>query len=342
MDSEGTKPESKVAEVTNDGQMEDTNSAPVDANTDSNLEQAASETPESSVSTVEAALDSDSPQTDSSLHETVVSSDDSALDLDDPKATELSSDFVGRWSELISTTNWEKGKIIHEWRETLMGNEAPVASYSDEAWSRRVGGVTPQHVGRLRRVFDRFGAEYGSYQGLYWSHFLAALDWDDAEMWLEGASRSKWSVSQMRRTRWESSGSDPSSEPNENDVVAVTHDEDYEPLAEVDGEAGVQDGSRSVAEGPRAEDPDFGDEPDGDFSPADGENLADDDSLPWEDDSTPPDSPFANLPSLPTDFADALEQFKLAIIRHRADDWSEVEQTDVIKAIDALRVFATR
>ena len=31
---------------------------------------------------------------------------------------ELASDsFVGRWNTLVSTTNWEKGRIIQQWRE---------------------------------------------------------------------------------------------------------------------------------------------------------------------------------------------------------------------------------
>lgn len=264
---------------------------------------------------------------------------------DHPKATELSSEFVGRWATLVSTTNWEKGRIIVEWRDALMGSESPEVTYSDEAWSRRVGGVTPQHVGRLRRVYQRFGESYATYQGLYWSHFLAALDWDDAEMWLEGALQSGWSVSQMRNTRWEATGADPASQPRETDVISVSEDEDYTPLAEVEGSrnaddgTGVQDGSRQVAEGPRPDGPDFGDE---EYGVADGSQLDDADIMPWEDDPAAQDSPFANLPSLPVDIADALEQFKLAVIRHRADSWAEVPQADVLRAIDALRVFAAR
>ena len=49
--------------------------------------------------------------------------------------------FVGRWNKLVTTTNWEKGRIIHEWREALIAS-APVTEYSDEAWARRVTGVT--------------------------------------------------------------------------------------------------------------------------------------------------------------------------------------------------------
>ena len=29
------------------------------------------------------------------------------------------TEYVGRWNRLVSTTNWEKGRIICEWREAL-------------------------------------------------------------------------------------------------------------------------------------------------------------------------------------------------------------------------------
>ena len=97
------------------------------------------------------------------------------------------------------------------------------------AWSRLVGGVTGQHVGRLRRVYQRFGATFQQYRGLYWSHFHAALDWDDAEMWLEGAVGSSWSVAQMRDQRWETLGKLEADKPQTADVVASETDEDFEP-----------------------------------------------------------------------------------------------------------------
>ena len=271
----------------------------------------------------QAVLDSAMPNNDERL-------------MDDPKSVELSTEFVGRWSTLVSTTNWEKGKIIHEWREALMGSESPPSAYSDEAWSRRVGGVTPQHVGRLRRVFERFGAQAETYQGVFWSHFLAAIDWDDAEMWLEGAAQSSWSVSQMRRTRWEANGGDPAEQPTDAEMVSIADDEDYTPLAEADNDTGKADNPRNVAEGPRYDDPDFGDESE---SVAAAEQDTDD--MPWDDAeaTSPGESPFAKLPSLPVDIAEAVEQFKLAIIRHRSDSWGEVSQDDVLLALDALRTF---
>ena len=122
---------------------------------------------------------------------------------------QTANEYVGRWNRLVSTTNWEKGRIIFEWREALQQAGAPSSVYSDEAWSQQVGNVTPQHVGRLRRVYERFEKVHQQYRGLYWSHFQAALDWDDAEMYLEGAVQNDWSVSQMRNQRWEALGGQP-------------------------------------------------------------------------------------------------------------------------------------
>src|SRR5438552_9052823 len=122
----------------------------------------------------------------------------------DPILTDETSDqFVRQWQRLISTTNWDKGKIICQWRAALIADGQERHFWSDEAWSDRVGGVTPQHVGRLRRVYERFGEVGQGYDGLYWSHFQAAIDWNDAEMWLEGAVQNNWSISQMRQQRWE-------------------------------------------------------------------------------------------------------------------------------------------
>ncbi|HMP07031.1 MAG TPA: hypothetical protein PJ982_11815, partial [Lacipirellulaceae bacterium] len=144
------------------------------------------------------------------------SSPGSAVALAETAPAEAAAEgFVGQWNRLVSTTNWEKGRIICQWREALEQSGAAVTEYSDEAWAQLVGGVSSQHVGRLRRVFQQFGSAFDQYEGLYWSHFQAALDWDDAEMWLEGAIHNRWSVSQMRGQRWETLGhaGEPPAEP---------------------------------------------------------------------------------------------------------------------------------
>ena len=47
--------------------------------------------------------------------------DDDRVMLSD-KVVEDSSPFVGRWNELVSTTNWEKGRLIGEWRDEWSTN----------------------------------------------------------------------------------------------------------------------------------------------------------------------------------------------------------------------------
>jgi hypothetical protein len=252
---------------------------------------------------------------------------------DDAAAIEASAPFVGQWQKLISQTNWEKGRIILQWRNALLETGASVVSFSDEAWARIVGGITSQHVGRLRRVYERFGDSQNTYKGLYWSHFLAAIDWDDAEMWLEGASGSDWSVSQMRRSRWEAMGSDPNAVPNDSQMVAGVVDEDFSPLSEA-VESDREERDRIGTSGPYAEGPDFGDED------ADSAGTSSEDDVPFDmENQDPLVSPFASLPELPGDMADALEQFKLAIVRHRASGWDEISQEDALRVVDALRSF---
>ena len=176
---------------------------------------------------------------------------------------EQSQPFIGKWNQLISTTNWDKGEIICQWRNALVEKDAPASEYSDDAWSQLVGGVTPQHVGRLRRTSERFGDSFDSYEGLFWSHFYAALDWDDAEMWLEGAVQNKWSISRMRQQRWETMGKVESEKPQDGDIVSIEMQEETQSLALSESK---RNNDKEYIEGPVHEGPDFGDESDAEGS----------------------------------------------------------------------------
>lgn len=250
-----------------------------------------------------------------------------------PDTVASSAPFVGQWSRLVSTTNWEKGRIICEWRVALERKGARVTECSDEAWAQLVGHVTSQHVGRLRRVSQRFGKDRDEYEGLYWSHFQAALDWDDAEMWLEGAIASRWSVSQMRAARWEAVGA-PGDEASR--VIETEIDEDsYQSLT----------GARAAAEGDEAhaESDAEGAEATARKSPA-----AADESASWEDSSSgdstgeapkPRVRPFAAIGALPDDVADAFEQFKLVILSHKLTGWEQIGRDDLVACLEALKAL---
>lgn len=256
---------------------------------------------------------------------------DEVLMESNPLVEEASAEYLGQWNRLISTTNWEKGRIICLWRERLLAAGVPAQSSTDEAWSRYVGGVSPQHVGRLRRVYQRFGQVAQSYAGLYWTHFLAALDWPDAEMWLEGASQGSWSVSVMRQQRWEATGAAVEQQPREEDVLAVEYDEDTaqeeSPARDVvfDTAQDVYDAQGEESLVALAEPEDYDPTAAAVDEPASAVEAV---------------RPFANLGPLPSDLAEAVEQMKLAIVQHKLTQWEQVSCQQVLDALEALKQLA--
>jgi hypothetical protein len=246
-----------------------------------------------------------------------------------------SREFVGQWNRLVSQTNWEKGRLIMEWRSALEHEGVPSIEYSDEAWSRLVGGVTGQHVGRLRRVYLRFGKNQATFSGLFWSHFHAALEWDDAELWLQGAVERDWSVSQMRHQRWETMGQLADQKPDPRDVVQGELDEDLEPRDR------KGDGS-DFQSSPRKEGPDFGEESEGRSGAAaqsdDLASIGDPDRVTMTNENAVANfRPFESAGALPEGFSDLVEDFKLSIIRFKTEGWKEVSKTQVLSVLDGLR-----
>lgn len=248
-------------------------------------------------------------------------------------------DYVNQWNRLVSTTNWEKGRIISEWREELETSGAPSSKFSDDAWAELVGGVTGQHVGRLRRVYQQFGDVWEDYPGLFWSHFQVAGDWDDAEMWLEGAVQNGWSVSQMRAGRWEAYGAAEELKPREEDVVLTELDEDS--LQGTDELEPVTSRTATVR------DPDSKDKPAESKGKKSSENTTAKRATASEEATAAPKvektkrkQPFADLPKLPPDVAEAFEQFKLVILNHKLAEWKEIARDDLLASLDALKELA--
>jgi hypothetical protein len=249
-------------------------------------------------------------------------------------AAETSTEYVGRWNRLVSTTNWEKGRIIHEWREALRQADAPAGAYADDAWSQQVGGVTPQHVGRLRRVYERFGEVYQQYRGLYWSHFQAAVDWDDAEMWLEGAVQNEWTVSQMRAQRWETIGAPPELTPDDADIVAADLDEDVSASYDSQSPAVISDSLGEVHGTGHLSDDDSQPEP------YDESDLSDTIDSVADAPATPALRPFESLPPMPPDLNEAFDLFRLAILSHKVSGWREISRSDVLAVLESLKQLA--
>ena len=258
------------------------------------------------------------------------------------ETVEASTPFIGQWRTLVSTTNWEKGRIVCEWRGSLEKSEAPVTEYSDQAWAQLVGNVTSQHVGRLRRVFERFGEVQTEYEGLYWSHFQTACEWDDAEMWLEGALQNGWSISQMRAQRWETVGDgEPEPEVVESNELSDVGDYGEEGMPE--GEVGARAGESAAVRGIDGEQADDSDDAGEESpSPATANRREEAPVVDGGVDGEQAEAvrPFENLAELPEDVAEAFEQFKLAILTHKLTGWDEVSRSDILGVLESLKQLA--
>lgn len=244
----------------------------------------------------------------------------------------VGQEYVGRWNQLVSTTNWQKGEIIIQWRDVLQQSGAAAEGYTDEAWSRRVGGVTPQHVGRLRRVYEHFGDTHEQYEGLYWSHFHAAVEWPDAEMYLEGAVQNGWSVPKMRDQRKETVGTvDAETKQDASDLVISEPEVGPAIDAEEKPPATISETISEV----RGYDNDDEEADDADREPADSapfDTLAAADSTPVR--------PFESLPPLPPDVKEAFELMKLSILAHKVAGWRDIDRDDLLSVLASLRQLA--
>ena len=168
-------------------------------------------------------------------------------------------------------------------------------------------------------------------------------------MWLEGALQNTWSVSSMREQRWEAMGGAPSEKPDDKDVIYAELDEDVVTLPPEEtpikndyapGDSTIRGAYDEASAGPDyAGGPDFGDD-DGYANLQNGTV----ESAPREFDSpggtaiAPEDAvrPFENLDELPGDLQNALDEFKIAILRHKATGWEEVEAAQVTGHLYAL------
>ena len=254
-------------------------------------------------------------------------------------AIENSSPFVGKWNQLVSTTNWEKGRIIADWRQALIKSNAAITEYSDEAWSQLVGQVTGQHVGRLRRVHERFAAVREQFAGLFWSHFQAALDWQDSEMWLEGAITNKWSVSKMRAARWEAVGAPDGVRPSDDEVVHSELDEEsYQ---------SISDGVNAATNSDSSDKPTLSEvaspETHRETALTEETGQTHDSEISIESENKEPVErvrPFEELAELPDDIAEAFEQMKLAILTHKLAGWEDFSRDNMLAALDSLKEMA--
>lgn len=268
-----------------------------------------------------------------------------------PLINEIAMEFIGFWNRLVSQTNWEKGKVIQTWRTRLIDAGLPRSVYSDESIAQRIGNVSSQHVGRLRRVFERFGdaetyRENDRFVNLFWSHYQAALDWEDADQWLDKASVDGLSVAQMRIARWEKYGAPADRKPKESEIVPAEPDEDVNPMNDSEAEfIDILPPGESEGKGTKGKKSSDGDSEENDGRSTDGGKTRDPDSFrgsdePWESPTKSTGEILRDMgdyPTLPDDLAGPVDALKEAILNHKLAGWESASQDDLLKWLAALR-----
>ncbi|MFN0054613.1 MAG: hypothetical protein ACKV0T_20775 [Planctomycetales bacterium] len=103
--------------------------------------------------------------------------------------------------EAVSQCRWVVGECAAKW------TQRHARGRTDAEFGALIG-VSGDQVYQRRRVWETFGAERGSYPALKWSHFYAALTWDDARDCLRWAEEMQSTVAEMRAWRRAQHGED--------------------------------------------------------------------------------------------------------------------------------------
>jgi hypothetical protein len=117
-----------------------------------------------------------------------------------PVAAEVRQDqeseaaIVQRVKAALSASNWAVGEGASLWTARWAKGR------TDEDFGNAVG-LSGDKVSQCRRVWDRFRTEQDTYPKLSWSHFYAAVAWDDASECLEWASGMDATVAEMKAWR---------------------------------------------------------------------------------------------------------------------------------------------
>ncbi len=273
-----------------------------------------------------------------------VAAGDDMLLMNSPLIEQLSDPHIGNWNRLVSQALGG----LHSPKLVMYAVDFDEA-FSDEVWAKRVGNVTSQHVGRLRRVAERFGEKETAYPKLVWSHFQAALDWDDAELWLEGAVQNAWSVAQMRIQRWEAVGAPEELKPRAEDIFIAELDEDVNPRIDSHARSADRVEARQAAIGSADIDVDAVEGFDPDAAPP---FDADDDKPKKEAKKSRPRAEnldgrktgeilaqLSNFSDIPADMADAMEMLKVAILNHKLSGWKEVSPKTAASCLEAMKAL---
>lgn len=114
---------------------------------------------------------------------------------------ETEADLIQRAQLALSSCHWEVGECAALWTKRF-------ARGRTDADFANLIGLSADQVYQRRRVWETFADVQANYPGLKWSHFYAALTWEDAAECLEWAQEIQATVAEMKAWRRAQRGED--------------------------------------------------------------------------------------------------------------------------------------
>ena len=119
--------------------------------------------------------------------------------------TETEQELVAQAQLAVSRCNWVVGECAAKWTQKYSKGR------TDADFAAKVG-LSADQVFQRRRVWETFGSVHGDYASLKWSHFYAALNWDDAADCFAWTQENDATVAEMKAWRRAMRGEDLSVE----------------------------------------------------------------------------------------------------------------------------------
>jgi hypothetical protein len=107
---------------------------------------------------------------------------------------ESEQELISRAQVAVSQCNWVVGDCAHTWTQKYARGR------TDGDFAALLG-LTADQVYQRRRVWETFADVHAAYPSLKWSHFYAALNWDDAPECLQWADENQSTVAEMKAWR---------------------------------------------------------------------------------------------------------------------------------------------
>jgi hypothetical protein len=114
---------------------------------------------------------------------------------------ETEASLIMRAQVAVSRCNWEVGECAAVWTKRF-------ARGRTDADFAALVSLSSDQVYQRRRVWETFGDVYQNYVTLKWSHFYAAINWDDAADCLQWADDVHAGVAEMKAWRRAQRGED--------------------------------------------------------------------------------------------------------------------------------------